>query len=347
MDRFRKIPTKTGEVDYISRSVITQGSLSIALGTSLLRISVHYKGEGNQVVVRFDPNRQSITCTQVVDGYSHCIFGRAIDTKELKELSISFGEDWIDCRVDKHYLGNTFLSRKCHGRVRLNQAASAAVSVDVDYFEFSPDTLFLGDGFTGGNWPHVDYWMYPERLLGSDTAFLNAGIPAANTEDVLNVLDHFVSKNARFINAVVMTGVDDVIDGLSSETTRKNLCAICEGLSQVADNPIICTLTPRRDSLQEKIDSVNSFIRELPESFGIRIADVAAIFKDESHKICLSMGDFPNTNGQQLISDALRSIWPTPLNESELLRLREKPLVSSAVFRLSQKVQGLSARLKF
>lgn len=343
------LQARPGRTSLFSQEIRDRGEVTVRSLRHFHELSIHYEGEGNRVGVSFDSRRKWLHAFHVVNGYKHTLFRRRVATHEESELILRFSPLWIELAVDGNYAGSSFLESGRPGFIRFDSSAKAAEALErltIDTLEPAYSSLFIGDGFTGGNWPHVDYWMWPDLLLGGKESFLNAGVSAANSRTAIEVLARVRTHHLRFEKAFLMIGVDDVIDGIPETESQDNYRELLEGLLEISESLYLCTLTPRQDGLNPGIRQFSAFIRALAENFPVKIVPVAEKFDTATGNQCLSFGDFPNRDGQAVIHQAVCECLGEEHQEYPKVRLLPVPS-GTRVFRwIGNKFQGLAHRLE-
>ena len=259
-------------------------------------------------------------------------------------MKISFSSDWIEVQMNGQYLGSSFLESQTTGSVRFSSNLESSFELK-EGSDFDLQAVYFGDGFTGGNWPHVNFWFYPDLLQGGRAQFLNAGVSAANTRKTLEVCDCIRDTGRKFETAVLMCGVDDLIDGIAIQETIDNFEGILEKAKRFSKEVIVCTLTPRTDGLMGAEKDINEYLRGLNSREGVTVADVALAFQEHPRKGSLTTSGFPNEEGQSLIAEVVRKAWSKFTEGEGFPLMKKQTLASRMVFRFSQKVQRLAAIL--
>lgn len=347
---FREIRTQEGGVDFISTSPVGSGVFQLESVSPFFEVSIFYEGQGDRLLVKVDRVGGFLQVLRYSSGYQQVLCQRRFSRNLSEEVQIAFCQEWIEVKEGGQYLGSSYLEGGMTGYVRIpgkqNQVSSS------EEFSIHPadpvfSTAFFGDGFTGGNWPHVNFWMYPDLLLGGVACFLNAGVSAANTRKILDLSRKVATSDYYFEKIVLMVGVDDIIDGIPVVESEKNYRAIVDMLKDRCDVLILCSLTPRFDQLSPAILSFNRFVGTLADQKKIRFADVHTSFEKSDARSLISLGDFPNAAGQKVIASCLAEHF----SDSDIAKLKEdfveRPLFSRLLFRLSQKFQGLAGKIKF
>lgn len=351
VDQFREVLTRAGGRDLVSTSRVDCGVLELETGGRAVEVSLFYEGEGDRLVVKLDRKKGVFQVLRFSSGYPSVVCRRTFAERLGNRVVVSFCPEWIEVRENGNYLGSSFIEGEVSGYLRIpgeRNGITSPENLHIKALDSSFHAAFFGDGFTGGNWPHVDYWMYPDLLLGGKTPFLNAGISAANTRKILGVAKALSKKSYFFETVVLMAGVDDVIDGIPENESRENYRAIVNCLEPKCGQLVLCSLTPRSDYLLEGILSYNRFIEDLAGEAKLPFVDIYSAFSaDARRESLISLGDFPNAEGQKLIAACLEPYFSGNARSDLRKDFAVRPPFSQLTLRAGQKLQGLADRIRF
>jgi len=171
-----------------------------------------------------------------------------------------------------------------------------------DFGENDPNVvLCMGDSITHGYTLPRDQ-NYPSQLavfLGRRV--INTGLIGATSRDGLRRIRGLLEENKPGY-VLIMYGTNDVRTG-STGATIDNLRQMIRIAKEQNVIPIIATLPPtsgRYAFMLEDLVAMNSRIRSLASSEGVRVADVARAF--DSNVSLLQDGIHPNRDGMQKIA---------------------------------------------
>lgn len=155
--------------------------------------------------------------------------------------------------------------------------ASIAGLVAVSMMRSSQDTnrieddsiVMLGDSITAGaDWSR----LIPARSL------VNEGHPGFTTEQLIAVAERVAESDPAAV--VVLTGTNDIRDGMPSDWTRRHLEQLIELIENDSGATIVLqTVLPRADASAE-VQQVNVEIRDLAARRGLVLLDLYKAFDD-------------------------------------------------------------------
>ena len=162
----------------------------------------------------------------------------------------------------------------------------------------------LGDSITDGN--NGGGAPYPPRLATiTGKTVINRATQGGSTEDALGEIGGILT-DLKPAAVLFMVGSIDVIEGQNVDTSIGDLRSIIEQCKANHTVPVMSTLTPVLYShirFQSGIDRLNSAIRDLASSEGVRLVDMASKFGDGT-KYLLPDGLHPNEEGNQVMAEA-------------------------------------------
>ncbi|MEO1858115.1 MAG: hypothetical protein ABGY95_12235 [Rubritalea sp.] len=349
MIEFRNVAQEKSEL--LSTAAFSDGILEWEEARSIDSVAVFYRGEGEQLKISFDLIRNVVQCANIVNGYPRVLFRKRLKSAIKGSAKIIFNQYSIEVRLDGSYIGSSYIDRMS-GYVRIHGARPYDESTVIPKFSAAKaeyKALFIGDGFTGGNWPHVNYWMWPDLISKGSYPILNAGESAANTRRALEVVERLSSDDViHFEEVYIMIGVDDVIDGVPIDETLSNFEEILNALEKLGDRVYLCTLTPRKDRLQNLIENLNEHILGFQSREGVfEIINVAKSFENESLEEVLFAVDFPNKLGQELIASAVMLVnGDVTVPDCKSKIVLERNFLSKLFHTMGNKFYGLASRVE-
>lgn len=349
MELLKKIHNE-GKLSYLYDLPNQGGELICSEMQSIDSLALFYEGEGNQLKISMDIKRSIIACYAFKDGYRTVLFERKFKTLSSTSLEICYTRNWVEVRCGGCYMGSSYVEPMKGESFRVNVNSSNFSPADrFTAVPFNHDLckLFIGDGFTGGNWPHVNYWMWPDLVVAGSKKFLNAGISAANTRRVCQELSlMFEQSDEHYEECYVMVGVDDVIDMISPKETQENYKYMIEVLLQKCKKIYVLTLTPRKDNLNVDITKLNEFIMSLKQIDRVEVIDIYGAFENADIGTIIQGADFPAKLSQQLIADTVLNYLDTAKNYRKLPTIVDKDAVIVRLLRcVSNKLCGLAFKI--
>lgn len=329
---------------------LDQANIIVKKPDELKSISLFFQGAGEQLKLIVNSSSGRFSCVHVNSGYQRVLFDKKVEWCIGDELDIKFAPNWIQVCLGGSYIGSSYLEGENSGCLRFETELYAEdFPSRLEIVEMKPEfaALFVGDGFTGGNWPHVHYWMWPDLVYGGQQSFLNAGVSAANTRKALIVVRHLTEPNGVIYPACfLMLGVDDVIDMVDRKESEENYKTIVKMLSSKCGILYLCTLTPREDKLNAQIQSYNEYIRSYEGLDKIRIIDVEAAFEGLNLADYFFERDFPNQKGQEVIAKSVIEVVGGEISNSCKANLVCKnSLLSKLMMIISNKFRGAAGKL--
>jgi len=194
--------------------------------------------------------------------------------------------------------------------------SSAVAEVEENKYIAFGDSITYGIGAT-------DDIGYPVRLqekliarIGQSTV-VNEGVPGDKTFDGLMRIDDVLNNdNAKYI--LIMEGTNDITYQYSTETIIFNLREMCNHAKDFGTTPLLATLTPRLDFLDERVrDDVNPAITTLAQENEIILVDQ---YTEMAKDTAAYIGDnrlHPNDAGYELIAETWFTAIDNILNPAE------------------------------
>ncbi len=206
--------------------------------------------------------------------------------------------------------GNSTTSNSTLSRVSVSNSAANTTNISVAAPLHSLNArcvVCIGDSVTEGfadpnNWPSD----LKERL-GGDWEVINQGAGGAKTADMLNRIDAVLALNPRFV--IVMGGINDLAKGESLSAIERNIYAMCTRVESYGAVPVLCTVTPTGDYLEQKED-LNTWITEHARMKGYDLIDFYAVLNNKSKPgypdpALVYDGTHPNKEGYIAMSNAI------------------------------------------
>ncbi len=165
----------------------------------------------------------------------------------------------------------------------------------------------VGDSITEGfadpnNWPY-----HLKARLGEGWEVRDQGVGGAKTGDMCDRMEAALDVHPSFV--IIMGGVNDLARGGSLETIERNIDAMCAHVESRGAAPVLCTVTPTGDYLQQK-EALNAWITEYARVEGYDLIDFYAVLNDMSHPgfanpALVFDGTHPNAAGYAAMANAI------------------------------------------
>ena len=168
--------------------------------------------------------------------------------------------------------------------------------------------LAIGDSITSGN-GDVPYSHYLAPMI--DKAVVNEGRDGTVSSDGAQRIQSLLSSDTPGFT-VIMYGANDVIHARPLDTTLENLRQIVWTCKLNQSLPILCTVTPQigpRAFVQDRINNLNTGIRQLAREEGVVVADVARAFRGQEETLISSDNLHPGDMGYLVIAETIAAVF--------------------------------------
>jgi lysophospholipase L1-like esterase len=171
---------------------------------------------------------------------------------------------------------------------------------------YADTVVCFGDSITEGR----GETPYPTNLQNmydssSDTQVINAGVGGEITYEGVDRLGGVLSSHPPDYT-IIMEGANDVIAGVSAETTVFNLNNMIEQVLDAGGVPILSTITPNTRSSSYQPENYNPGIISLAEETGTALVDTYSNVVSDWSDLNAD-GIHPNEAGSQVIAQGFYS----------------------------------------
>lgn len=169
---------------------------------------------------------------------------------------------------------------------------------------------FLGDSITQGIGTPMNSYLHWNAVfaekLGSDYAYWNLGLGYGRADDAAS--DGIWLYKAKQNDVVfVCYGVNDILQGYTAETIKKNLQIIADKLNEAGVCVVIQTVPPfdYPPEYQDMWNDVNNFILNELKNVAYVFDCVGVLRKSETEPYNAKYGGHPNSEGCEIWGEAL------------------------------------------
>lgn len=157
----------------------------------------------------------------------------------------------------------------------------------------------IGDSITRGLGVATPYPVILSGITGK--TFINLGRDGAKASEGISAANSALSRNPSHV--LIMYGVNDITQGVDSDTVAGNVIAIADRVAAAGATPVIGEVTPLAGAFERFNSSVigcNALIRSAAGAKGYAVAATYSAVGSNLQ----SDGEHPNQEGQNAIASA-------------------------------------------